>query len=168
MQVANDTVVPSPLAQLGEIVRGGTVEVGCDTICLHLLQDLGERAPTGPEGRLLLQVVSNGYTAGARTHTLTLAECPAVHDAIVHDRVIAVEDAVTDPRVARKAIESFKIRACVYAPLRVHGDGVGVVIPSFGRRHGWTEPQIAAVRRVASMASEALEKAYARRLGVTG
>ena len=116
------------------MVVDGREELGCDGVCLHLLD--------AARDSILLQVVSSGYIAGRTTEHMSLTECPAVRTSIFDGEVIAVDDALSDPRVARRAIDRFKIRACVYAPIKFDGRGEGIVIASYRTARAWTPEQV--------------------------
>lgn len=144
----NHTAVEGDLLRLSMLVATGQREIGCDGICLHLL--------SARRDAILLQVVSSGYVAGPITQRMLLDQCPAVRRSLFHDEVIAVDDALVDPRVARRAIEVFGIKACVYAPLRVEGAAVGIVIASRRAPHRWTAEEIRGVRTLGRRAEHSL------------
>ena len=124
-----------------ELVTRGCAALGCDGICLHLL--------SAERDSILLQVVSSGYMAGPTTQCMPLDTCPAVRACIGRGDTIVVPDALEDERVADRAIERFKIRACVYVPLRVGDQREGIVIASFRTAHPWSSAEVAAVRKLA-------------------
>ena len=151
----NHTSVEAALRELSELVTAGRTTLGCDGVCLHLL-DASRR-------NILLQVVSSGYIAGPTTQFMTLEESPAVADSIAGPVRIVVDDALRDPRVARRAIERFKIRACVYAPLVGDGVGEGVLIPSYRAAHAWATAQLASIDALAGRCAGALRPRGTRR-----
>ncbi len=144
----NHPAVAGDLLRLSALVVDGQRDLGCDGVCLHLL--------SAPRDAILLQVVSSGYVAGPTTQRMHLDHCPAVRRCMFEDELIAVDDALADPQVARRAIEVFKIRACVYASIRVDGEAAGIVIASRRVVYRWSRSEQREVGALAQRASASL------------
>jgi len=101
-----------------------------DNVCVHLLSD--------DQSRLVCQSVSSGFRATRLAHGLDVSSALAATQAVHERRTVCVDNASTDPRVARVARERHGIGACMYVPLIVRGEATGVSIFSFQQAHGWT------------------------------
>lgn len=128
-------------AQLRRELEKGRRTVGSALGCVYTRTADGER--------MLCQASSSVAEGAPLSFGLAAEDCEAIAVAMSQGEALAVNDALSDGRVAAVAKSRFGLRAALYAPFSVGGRD-GVAIFSERRRHAWSLAQKEAAMKAAA------------------
>lgn len=123
--------------------------VGAANACLH--------TRSRDQKRILCQAVTASFRPTRLAYGLDISDCPAVLEVLATGRALAIDDAMSDARVASVALARYGLRSVLYQPIGV----AAVVIFSHQHPHAWQEFE----RAAAAEAAESLGQLLAERGG---